>query len=147
MATSTKCSSHMNCYATLGTCLAQLVIHLKRAIKTDRRETRLAHIYPRSYTTTWRMRILGREMNTTRAHQRSLTARVRAWLHRTWAFSLVFTGTQSFRENRHINVHVLIVQKLLVPLICRLVACSARTCEDRQTDRQTKYSNPLCAEG
>ena len=37
------------------------------------------------------------------------------------------SGTQSFVENRHIINYVLVVQKPLVALIGRLVACSART--------------------
>ena len=52
-------------------------------------------------------------------------------------FSRHISGTQSFRENRHISIHLLVVHNPLVPLIGRLVACSARTRADRQTDRQT----------
>ena len=54
------------------------------------------------------------------------------------ALSLVFTPyLQSFQQNRHINFHALVALKLLVSLISRLVACSARIVVDRQTDRQT----------
>ena len=58
--------------------------------------------------------------------------------------------TPSFQQNRHINFHALVALKLLVSLISRLVACSARIVVDRQTDRQThrpctNYCNPRCA--
>ena len=74
----------------------------------------------------------------TRARQRSLPAMARApsiprWLFRL--FSRHISGTQSFQENCHININVLVAQKPLVPLIGRLVACSARTRTDRQTNR------------
>ena len=59
-------------------------------------------------------------------------------------FSRHISGTQSFRENRHI-IDLLVVHNPLVPLIGRLVACSARTRTDRQTDRQNDYCNPRCA--
>ena len=52
---------------------------------------------------------------------------------------------QSFQENSHVNINVLVAQNPLVPLIGRLVACSARTRTDRRTDKQTKYCNPRCA--
>ena len=79
-----------------------------------------------------------------RARARS-TAR---WLFRL--FSRHISGTQSFRENRHIYINLLVVHNLLVPLIGRLVACSARTRADRRTDGQTDrrtddYCNPRCA--
>ena len=45
--------------------------------------------------------------------------------------------TQSFQQNRHIIFLALVALKLLVSLISRLVACSARIVVDRQTDRQT----------
>ena len=45
--------------------------------------------------------------------------------------------TQSFQQNRHISFHALVALKLLVSLISRLVACSARIVVDRQTHRQT----------
>ena len=45
--------------------------------------------------------------------------------------------TQSFQQNRHILFHALVALKLLVSLISRLVACSARIVVDRQTDRHT----------
>ena len=53
------------------------------------------------------------------------------------ALSLVFTPYQSFQQNRHISFHALVALKLLVSLISRLVACSARIVVDRQTNRQT----------
>ena len=57
--------------------------------------------------------------------------------------------TQSFQQNRHIIFHALVALKLLVSLISRLVACSARIVVDRQTDGQTdtptNYCNPRCA--
>ena len=52
-------------------------------------------------------------------------------------FSRHISGTQSFRENRHVIIHLLVFHNPLVPLIGRLVACSARTRADRQTDRTT----------
>ena len=69
------------------------------------------------------------------------------------ALSLVFTPYQSFQQNRHITFHALVALKLLVSLISRLVACSARIVVDKQTDRQTdkqtdtqtNYYNPRCA--
>ena len=45
--------------------------------------------------------------------------------------------TQSFQQNRHIHFHALVALKLLVSLISRLVACSARIVVDRQTNKQT----------
>ena len=45
--------------------------------------------------------------------------------------------TQSFQKNRHILFLALVAQKLLVLLISRLVACSARIVVDRHTHRQT----------
>ena len=60
-------------------------------------------------------------------------------------FSRHISGTQSFWENRHINIDLLVVHNPLVPLIGCLVACSARTRADRQTDRQNDYRNPRCA--
>ena len=45
--------------------------------------------------------------------------------------------TQSFQKNRHINFLALVALKLLVSLISRLVACSARIVVDRQTHRTT----------
>ena len=54
-----------------------------------------------------------------------------------------------FQQNRHIIFLVLVALKLLVSLISRLVACSARivvdTHTDRQTDTQNDYCNPLAA--
>ena len=47
--------------------------------------------------------------------------------------------TQSFQQNRHIIFHALVALKLLVSLISRLVACSARIVVDRQTDRHTDH--------
>ena len=68
-------------------------------------------------------------------------------------FSRHISRTQSFQQNRHIIFHALVALKLLVSLISRLVACSARIVVDRQTDKQTnrqtdtqtKYCNPRCA--
>ena len=45
--------------------------------------------------------------------------------------------TQSLQQNRHMIFHALVALKLLVSLISRLVACSARIVVDRQTNRQT----------
>ena len=44
---------------------------------------------------------------------------------------------RSFQQNRHITFLALVALKLLVSLISRLVACSARIVGDRQTDRHT----------
>ena len=52
-------------------------------------------------------------------------------------FSRHISRTQSFQQNRHISFLALVALKLLVSLISRLVACSARIVLDRQTDRQT----------
>ena len=52
-------------------------------------------------------------------------------------FSRHISRTQSFQQNRHIVFLALVALKLLVSLISRLVACSARIVVDRQTDRQT----------
>ena len=56
------------------------------------------------------------------------------------AFSLVsrhISRTQSFQQNRHIEFLTLVALKLLVSLISRLVACSARIVVDKQTHRET----------
>ena len=52
-------------------------------------------------------------------------------------FSRHISRTQSFQQNRHIVFLALVALKLLVSLISRLVACSARIVVDKQTDRQT----------
>ena len=69
------------------------------------------------------------------------------WLFRL--FSRHISRTQSFQQNRHISFHALVALKLLVSLVSRLVACSARIVVDRQTNRQTdtrtNYCNPRCA--
>ena len=57
------------------------------------------------------------------------------WLFRL--FSRHISRTQSFQQNCHITFHALVALKLLVSLISRLVACSARIVVDRQTDKQT----------
>ena len=53
------------------------------------------------------------------------------WLFRL--FSRHISRTQS--RNRHINFLALVALKLLVSLISRLVACSARIITDKQTER------------
>ena len=57
--------------------------------------------------------------------------------------------TPSFWQNHHFIFRALVVLKLLVSLLSRLIACSARISVDRHThthtDTQTKYSNPRCA--
>ena len=65
------------------------------------------------------------------------------WLFRL--FSRHISRTQSFQQNRHINFHALVALKLLVSLISRLVACSARIVVDRQTDKQTRRKVTLAA--
>ena len=64
-------------------------------------------------------------------------------------FSLVFHAI-SLKRSRFSKIATLIcialvAMKLLVSLISRLVACSARIVVDRQTDTQIKYYNPRCA--
>ena len=44
---------------------------------------------------------------------------------------------QSFQQNRHVIFLALVALKLLVSLITRLVACSARIVADKQTHRTT----------
>ena len=58
-----------------------------------------------------------------------------------WLFHLFshhISRTQSFQQNRHIIFLALVALKLLVSLISRLVACSARIVADKQTDRHTE---------
>ena len=50
-------------------------------------------------------------------------------------FSRHISGMQSFVENRLFSFHAFVALKLLVSLIDRLVACSARISVDRQTNR------------
>ena len=52
-------------------------------------------------------------------------------------FSRHISRTQSFQQICHISFLALVALKLLVSLISRLVACSARIVVHRQTDRQT----------
>ena len=68
------------------------------------------------------------------------------------ALSLVFTPYLSnavVSAKSPLIFHALVALKLLVSLISRLVACSARIVVDRQTNRQTdtqtNYCNPRCA--
>ena len=69
------------------------------------------------------------------------------WLFRL--FSRHISRTQSFQQNRHIIFLALVALKLLVSLMSRLVACSARIVADKQTNKQTDtqndYCNPRCA--
>ena len=64
-------------------------------------------------------------------------------------FSRHISRTQSFQQNRHVIFPALVALKLLVSLISRLVACSARIDADKQTNKQTDtqndYCNPRCA--
>ena len=59
-------------------------------------------------------------------------------------FSRHISRIQSFQQNRHILFLALVALKLLVSLISRLVACSARIVVDRQTHRQTDTQNDYC---
>ena len=52
-------------------------------------------------------------------------------------FSRHISRTQSFQQNRSILFLALVALKLLVSLISRLVACSARIVVDKQSDKQT----------
>ena len=54
-----------------------------------------------------------------------------------FAFSRHICQTQSFQQNHHIIFPALVALNLLVSLISRVVACSARIVADKQTDRQT----------
>ena len=65
------------------------------------------------------------------------------WLFRL--FSRHISRTQSFQQNRHVDFHALVALKLMVSLISRLVACSARIVVDRQTDRHTDHPRCACA--
>ena len=64
-------------------------------------------------------------------------------------FHAISLERSRFQRNRHVNFLALVGLKLLVSLISRLVACSARIVADKQTDRQTDtqndYCNPRCA--
>ena len=150
MAASTNCLSHVNCYATLRTYLSQLLIHW------ERREQRTQE----GHSSLPGCRILCNRVayahapNMTRARQRSLPAMAQAQSITRWLFHLFsrhIYGMQSFQENCHININVLVAQMSLVPLIGRLVAYSARTRTDRradrQTDRRTNTSLRMHAEG
>ena len=52
-------------------------------------------------------------------------------------FSRHISRTQSLEQNSHIIFVALVALKLLVSLISRLVACSARIVIERKTDKQT----------
>ena len=52
-------------------------------------------------------------------------------------FACFISRTQSFQQTRHIIFHALVALKLLVTLLSRLVACSARIVVYRQTNRHT----------
>ena len=147
MAASTNCSSRVNCYATLRTYLSQLLIHWEQRVQRSKVTEERHSCLPGC-------RILCNHVgyahapDMTRARQRSLSEMACARLIARWLFRLFsrhISGTQLFQENRHVNINVLVAQKPLVPLIGRLVACSARTHTDRRTDKQTKYCNPRCA--
>ena len=53
--------------------------------------------------------------------------------------------TQPFQENCHFIFWVLVTLKLLMSLISRIVACSARIIVDTHTHTQDKYHNPRYA--
>ena len=75
-----------------------------------------------------------------RAHiQRMLTPLIDGLGHATWSLTMPVSRsrTPSFWQNRHFSYRALVALKLLVSLLCRFVACSARIVVDRQTDRQT----------
>ena len=52
-------------------------------------------------------------------------------------FHAISLERSRFSKNRHILFHALVALKLLVSLISRLVACSARIVVDKQTNKQT----------
>ena len=135
-------SSELLCYIADIPFSASYPLGTKRTeIKSDRGET----LKKKKLAQPWN--------NVAYAHAPYMTrslARARStarWLFRL--FSRHISGTQSFQENRHININLLVVHNPLVPLIGRPVARSARTRADRrtdrQTDKQTKYRNPRCA--
>ena len=132
----------VNCYATLPFSASYPLGTKRTEINSDRGETlKLARLSDP---------LMGyaHAPDMTSVRQRSLPAMARARSIAPWLFRLFsrhISGTQSFQENRHISIHLLIVHNPLVPLIGRLVACSARTRADRQTDRQNDYCNPRCA--
>ena len=55
------------------------------------------------------------------------------WIARVRFFACFHAISLETRENCHVNIHLLVVHNPLIPLIGRLVACSARTRADRQT--------------
>ena len=116
MAASTNCSSNVNCCATLRTYLAQFVVHREqRSTLTEERNSRTACSSKVNYVASRRCACFGKRYGNIRAcaMDRSRT------LFRL--FSRHISGTQSFQENRHINIHLLVVHNPLVPLIGRLV--------------------------
>ena len=52
-------------------------------------------------------------------------------------FHAISLERSRFGKMRHITIDLLVVHNPMVPLIGRLVACTARTRADRQTDRTT----------
>ena len=64
-------------------------------------------------------------------------------------FHAISLERSRFQQNRHVIFPALVALNLLVSLISRLVACSARIVADKQTNRQTDtqndYCNPRCA--
>ena len=83
-------------------------------------------------------------------------ARSREPFHTGWLFNLFsrhISRMQWFQQNRHVTFPAHVALNLLVSLISRLVAHSARIVVDKQTDRQTDrqtdtqndYCNPRCA--
>ena len=131
MAASTNCSSNVNCCATLRTYL----VH---------REQRSTMTEERNFCSSTKITTRHLADAHAPANVSPTCARAR-WITRVSLFSRHISGTQLFRENRHVIIHLLVVHNPLVPLIGRLVACSARTRADRQTDRQNDNCNPRCA--
>ena len=127
----------LHCWHTFLSFLSILGNKENRDQKWQRRDTQACPAVG-SYATAWRMRML----LTWHVHA---SAACRRWRVRdqshigffACSHAIAISGTQSFQENRHININVLVAQKPLVPLIGRLVACSVRTRTDRRTDRQT----------
>ena len=131
MAASTNCSSNVNCCATLRT---YLVHREQRSTMTEER-TQKPLARPRS------TKITTRHLADAHAPANGITHICACAMDHSRKlfrlFSRLISGTQLFRGNRHVVIHLLVVHNPLVPLIGRLVACSARTRADRQTDRQT----------
>ena len=138
MAASTNCSSNVNCCATLRT---YLVHREQRSTMTEERNSKTAcstkittrHLAdahaPANGITHIRACAMDRAPALTYAHAR--------WIARVDFFACFHAISLERSCFGHVNIHLLVVHNPLVPLIGRLVACSARTRADRQTTTVT----------